>query len=198
MIVRRLLRTRRGVRATKSLIGSVVATVASEVTFAAVYGSGALGTTASSAAAFVAGAVPNYILNRSWAWGRRGRVRVWREVVLYAVVSLVSFAASALATGWTAHATRHLSDHALRVAAVSAAYLATYAVLFGAKFLIYDFVIFAGPAGDSDRASRGGAVAGGPDGPGTTAIDGGGEPGAGRRVRSRRQVPSTTRANRAP
>jgi putative flippase GtrA len=144
-MVRRLLGSRRGARATKSLIGSMVATVASEIAFAACYGSGALGTTASSAVAFIAGAIPNYVLNRSWAWERKGRVRVWREVVLYAVVSLLSFAASAVATGATAHAVRDAADHSVRVALVSASYLATYAVLFVGKFLAYEFVIFADP-----------------------------------------------------
>jgi len=174
-------------RATRSLIGSVVATVVSEITFAACYGTATLGTTASSAAAFVAGAIPNYVLNRSWAWRRTGRVRVWREVVLYIIVSLISFGASAVATGLTAHAARHMTPHALKVATVSAAYLATYAVLFGAKFAAYEFVIFGAP---DDAAGSGGA----PD----DAAGIGGAPDGGRSRRSRHQVAITTRANRAP
>ena len=110
------------------------------------YGTNLLGTTGASAVAFVAGAVPNYFLNRSWAWQRKGRVRVWREVVLYAVVSLLSFAASAAATAWAAHASRHYtSDHLVKTLLVSAAYLGTYAALFGAKFAAYELVIFADP-----------------------------------------------------
>jgi putative flippase GtrA len=49
-------------------LGSAVAVVASETAFVACYGTGRLGTTASSAVAFVAGAIPNYLLNRSWVW----------------------------------------------------------------------------------------------------------------------------------
>ena len=94
----RLRGNRLVIRATKSLVGSVIATVCSEAAFALSYGSNLLGTTGASAVAFVAGAVPNYFLNRSWAWQRHGRVRVWREVVLYALVSLLSFVASALVT----------------------------------------------------------------------------------------------------
>ncbi len=122
--------------------------VASEVAFVACYGSGLLGTTAASAVAFVAGAIPNYVLNRSWAWGRRGQVRVGREVVLYAVVSLVSFAASALATGWMSHYARHVTaSHDLRTALVAGAYLATYGVLFIAKFVVFQLVVFADQPG---------------------------------------------------
>ena len=142
----RLRNHRLAVRATKSLLGSVAATVCSEAAFALSYGTNLLGTTGASAVAFVAGAVPNYFLNRSWAWQRKGRVRVWREVVLYAVVSLLSFAASAAVTAWAAHASRHYtSDHLIKTLLVSAAYLATYAVLFGAKFAAYELVIFADP-----------------------------------------------------
>jgi len=120
-----------------------VATVCSEIAFALVYGFSLLGTTGSSAVAFMAGAIPNYILNRQWAWQRRGPVRFWREVVLYIVVSLLSFGASAVATAWTAHAAHHVSDHLVKTGLVSAAYLGTYAVLFLAKFAAYELVIFA-------------------------------------------------------
>lgn len=140
--------SRLGVRLGRYTLGSVVAVITSEIAFVVCYGTGLLGTTASSAVAFVAGAIPNYILNRSWAWGRRGRVRVGREVVLYAVVSLGSFAASALATGWASHVAPHVtSSHAERTALVAAAYLATYGVLFVAKFVIYQLVIFTSPPG---------------------------------------------------
>ena len=133
-----------GVRFGRYTVGSVVALVCSEVAFVACYGTNLLGTTASSAVAFVAGAIPNYVLNRSWAWGRRGRVRVGREVVLYIAVSLFSFAASALATGWMSHKAPHLTgSHTARTALVAGAYLATYGVLFIAKFVVFQVVIFA-------------------------------------------------------
>jgi putative flippase GtrA len=145
--------SRLGVRFGRYTLGSVVAVVTSEIAFVACYGTGLLGTTASSAVAFVAGAIPNYVLNRTWAWGRRGPVRVGREVVLYAVVSVVSFGASALATGWASHwAPKVTGSHALRTALVAAAYLATYGVLFVAKFVVYQFVIFAeSPPAKQDR-----------------------------------------------
>jgi putative flippase GtrA len=122
-----------------------VATACSEIAFAVCYGLGLLGTTGSSTVAFIAGAIPNYILNRRWAWQRTGPVRFWREVVLYVAVSLLSLAASIVVTAWTAHAARHLSDHFLKTVLVSGAYLGTYAVLFVAKFAAYELVIFATP-----------------------------------------------------
>lgn len=147
--------SRVGIRFGRYTLGSAVAVVASEMAFVACYGSGLVGTTASSAVAFVAGAIPNYVLNRSWAFGRRGRVRPGREVALYAAVSLVSFASSALATGWASHqAPRVTADHALRTGLVGTAYLATYGVLFLAKFAVFHRVIFADRPGDGDPATR--------------------------------------------
>ncbi len=135
--------SRLGVRFGRYTLGSVVALASSEVAFVVCYGTALLGTTASSAVAFIAGAIPNYVLNRSWAWGRRGRVRVGREVVLYAVVSLVSWAASAVATGWMNHFASHLTtSHNLHTALVAGAYLATYGVLFVAKFVAFQVAIF--------------------------------------------------------
>jgi putative flippase GtrA len=140
------------VRFTRYTIGSVVAVATSEVAFVLCFGTGLLGTTASSAVAFVAGAIPNYVLNRTWAWQRRGKVHVGREVILYAVVSLVSFISSAAATGWVSHGAPHLTNsHALRTAMVAGAYLATYGVLFVLKFIVFELVIFVGPSGDGGR-----------------------------------------------
>jgi putative flippase GtrA len=122
---------------------SVLAAATSAVVFAAAYALGA-GNVPANVLAFVAGAVPNWVLNRSWAWQRRGKVHVGREVVLYAVVSLVSLAASSAATGWAAREAQVVTgDHLLRVLLVAAAYVATYGVLFVLKYVIYELVVFA-------------------------------------------------------
>jgi putative flippase GtrA len=136
------LRAGGAVKLIKFGLGSIVAAICSAIAFALCYGTGLLSTTPASAVAFVAGAIPNYFLNRRWAWQRQGRVDFWREVVLYAVISLVSFAASAAATGAASRATQHL-DGSVRTALVTGAYVATYAALFFAKFLCYEIVVFA-------------------------------------------------------
>ncbi len=146
-------------RLARYTIGSIVAVITSEVAFVACYGSGLLGTTASSTVAFVAGAVPNYVLNRSWAFGRRGPVRVGREVVLYALVSLASLGAAAVVTGWAGRAAPHVAGaHWQRTALVAAAYLATFGVLFLLKFAVYQLVVFAAPGptwpGSPNRTGR--------------------------------------------
>jgi putative flippase GtrA len=120
--------------------GSIVALTTSEVAFVLCYASGIVGTTAAAAIAFMAGAVPNYVLNRRWVWKRRGRVRVWREVVLYAAISVVSIAAAAAATGWATNIVH--GSKAVHTVAAAAAYLVTYGVLFVAKFIAFEAVVF--------------------------------------------------------
>jgi putative flippase GtrA len=139
-----------GIRFLRYTLGSAVAVVSSETAFVACYGTGLLGTTASSAVAFVAGAIPNYLLNRSWVWSRRGRLQLGREVVGYVVVSALSFAGSAFATGLTSRVAPDLTtSQAQQTALVAGSYLATYGALFVFKFAVYQRVIFAGPPASS-------------------------------------------------
>lgn len=149
-------------------IGSVVALVTSVLVFAGLYVLG-VGTTVDSVAAFVAGAVPNWILNRRWAWEITGRVEVAREIVGYAIVSGLALVAASAATGWTQDQVQSLpAHHGIRVALVTLSYVAVQAILFAAKFLVYENWVFAGRS--RVRAA----------------------------VRSRRQVWSAARANRTP
>ena len=123
--------------------GSVIALILSEVAFAAAYGWGHSGTTAASACGFVGGAIPNYILNRRWAWrDRRGRNRR-SEISLYAVVSIASFLVSTVATHWCEIGARHLtSSGTWRVGLVTLSFLGVSAVFFVVKLLIYETVVF--------------------------------------------------------
>src|ERR1700689_4928873 len=96
--------------------GSIIAAATSELAFAATLYFGHTGTAAASAAGFVGGAVPNYFLNRRWAWqDRRGRRRR-TEVLLYTVVALASFGASVVTTRWAEHVVAPLTgDRTWRV-----------------------------------------------------------------------------------
>jgi putative flippase GtrA len=123
--------------------GSVVAVVISEAAFAAAYGWGHSGTTLASAAGFVGGAIPNYILNRRWAWNdRRGRDRR-TEILLYMAIAMSSFVVSALVTHWAEGVARHMTSvRGWQVVLIAAAYLAASGVFFAVKFVIYETVVF--------------------------------------------------------
>ena len=141
---KRMRRSALGVRITRYTIGSIVAAATSAVVFAVLYIFG-VGTTACSVIAFIAGAVPNWALNRRWAWQMKGRVDWGREVLGYIVVSALTLLASSEATAWTSHQVMSLPAHyGLRATLVTASYLAVFAVLFAIRFAIYELWIFSG------------------------------------------------------
>jgi putative flippase GtrA len=135
--------------------GSVIAATTSEAAFLVAYGPAGAGPALASAAGFVGGAVPNYFLNRRWAWSdRRGRNRR-TEIILYAAVALASYGASVLVTRAAEKWARHIaSDRGSRVLLVGAAYLAVSGVFFVVKFVLYHFTVFTAEPGDAGRSPR--------------------------------------------
>jgi putative flippase GtrA len=164
----RLTRTALSARFTKYALGSVIAFISSNVVFALLYVMNA-STTACSIAGFVAGAIPNWILNRRWAWRRRGRPVFGREIVGYIAISILVLVTTSAATGWTNDQVQSIPPHhGIRVMIVTASYVAVTVVLFFVKFLLYEHWVF------QDRSRVRAAF------------------------RSLRQVPRTARANRIP
>jgi putative flippase GtrA len=142
---RRFARTPAVAKITKYAIGSGVALTTSVVVFAVMDWLG-VRTGIDSAVAFVAGAIPNWVLNRRWAWKMEGRVEFFREILAYTVISVLVWAASTWATGHTQNWARaHVaSGTGLQVIITTAAYVFVQAVFFGVKFVIYDKWVFAG------------------------------------------------------
>jgi putative flippase GtrA len=129
---------------TRYAIGSVIALLTSIVAFALLYVTVG-NTTVCSVGAFIAGAVPNWILNRRWAWKIRGQVSWLREVVAYILISLLVLVASAALTGWTNDQIQSIpAGHGIRVIFVTAAYVFVQAVFFALKFFVYEKWVFAG------------------------------------------------------
>jgi putative flippase GtrA len=164
----RMTRTVLAGKITRYAIGSVIALLTSIVAFALLYVTVG-NTTVASVGAFIAGAIPNWILNRRWAWKLKGQVAFLREVVAYIVISLLVLVVSSAVTGWTNDQIQSIpAGHGIRVILVTAAYVLVQAVFFALKFLVYEHWVFAGRS--RLRAA----------------------------VRSRRQVWTAARANRTP
>lgn len=163
----RFTRTPLSARFTKYALGSVIAFIASNMVFALFYVLAA-STTVCSVAGFIAGAIPNWILNRRWAWQRTGRPPA-RQILGYIAVSLLVLVTTSAATGWTNAQVQSIPEgHGLRVIIVTASYVAVTVGWFFAKFAIYDYWVFS-------EHSRVRAA-----------------------LRSLRHVPRTARANRIP
>jgi putative flippase GtrA len=155
-------------RLARFAISSAVAATTSAVVFPILYVLGA-STTACSVAAFAAGAIPNWTLNRRWTWKVEGRVAFGREILAYIAVSVITLLALSLVTGWTHDQVQSIpAGHGIRVLLVTASYFGVLAVLYGLRYFLYEFWIFSGES--RVRAA----------------------------LRSRRQVWMAARANRTP
>ena len=126
---------------------SIVALAVSELTLVACYGTGLVGAGAAAVIAFFAGAVPNYLLNRSWVWRRTRRVGLAREFAPYVLISLAALLLALLGVSVAARVAP--GGHAVRTAFVAIAYLVVNGVLFVAKFLAYHLLLF----GSTDRGA---------------------------------------------
>lgn len=139
------------VRLFRAATSSIVATSISQVTLIGLLWWGASPSLA-SAVAFVAGAIPNYFLARSWAWGRRGKPKVGRELMPYfAVIGAAGLASVGLTTvaGWLTEPLQ-ISGF-VRIIVLDAVFLASYALVFILKFAMLDRLVFAG--GTQTRAA---------------------------------------------
>ena len=143
------VRSRLGPRRSRLLLwarysaSSVVATVVSQVAFALCYWLGSSAVVA-TLVAWLAGAVPNYVLSRRWAWGRQGQLLPYAMIVIGAAVT------AALVTTATDHIVQGIDSHAWKTVLVTGSYLGTYGVLFILKFVLFDRLVFAKPAAVAD------------------------------------------------
>ena len=146
----------------------MVAAGTSAVVFPLLYVLG-FSTTVCSIAAFVAGAIPNWTLNRRWTWKVEGRIAFGREVIAYVVISGETLVTLSLVTGWTHDQVQSIpAGHGIRVLIVTGSYFAVLAALYAVRFFLYQHWIFSGQS--RVRAA----------------------------LRSRRQVWMAARANRTP
>ncbi len=122
-------------------MGSVAATLLSQLTLTGLFWLGGVNATTASLMAFVAGAIPNFVLNWKWTWGRSGRPALLRELVPYLAIIIGGGLAATALTTLTDHVLAPLvTDRGARTLVLDAAYLSSYAVLFVLKFALMDRV----------------------------------------------------------
>ena len=94
--------------------------------------------------AVMVSAVPSYCLNRAWVWGKSGRSHLMKEIMPFWVIALIGLILSTL----VADAAKSIADdltsvHLVRTLIVMFAGLASFGVLWIAKFVILNKVLFA-------------------------------------------------------
>ncbi|CAN5195313.1 hypothetical protein BH24ACT1_BH24ACT1_13050 [soil metagenome] len=92
------------------------------------------------------GAIPSYILNRAWVWGKRGPSHLWREVAPFWAFALLGLVFSTLLV----HLAASWNDSTV---VVSLANLSGFGLLWVAKYLFLNSLLFAVPADESAPAT---------------------------------------------
>jgi putative flippase GtrA len=156
-----LTRTPFSAKMTKYALSSGIAFGLSEFAFAFCYFLG-LGTVGCSVIAFFAAAIPNWIMNRRWAWQQKGRPPA-KQTIAYVIVSAIVLVVTSVATKLTNYWVKHdhvINHHGVRILIVTGSFTVVTVILFFAKFAVYEFLIF------SDESRGGGRRGGGPRGGG--------------------------------
>lgn len=136
--------------------GSLIATVCSEAALFVAYAVFNTGAQTASIVAWVAGAVPNYVLNRLWAWKKQGGERGMRQAVIYWSVTVVTAGIAVLVTNAADGVIRrHVADRTDRAIVLDVVYLATYLVAFVVKFIVFDRWVFGRKHGKAPDAVQG-------------------------------------------
>jgi putative flippase GtrA len=133
-----------GKKAIKYTLVSAISVAVSQVVFLGVYGLYQWTATSASLLATSVGAVPSYVLNRRWAWGKTGRSHLWKEVVPFWVLAFVSLGFS---TFTSSMAESYIHEHhelsrTWQTLIVNGAYLGGFFVLWIGKFVIFNKLIF--------------------------------------------------------
>jgi len=136
-------RSPEGQKALKYTAVSVVSVGVYQVALVVFYGLLRWRAGVANVSANIAGGIPSYYLNRTWAWGKSGRSHLWREIVPFWVLAFVGMATSTWAAVLGDHVAHHaVHTHLLRTAIVAAFALGSFLVLWVVKFVLFNKFIF--------------------------------------------------------
>lgn len=130
-------------RMAKCMSVSIFTTLVSLVTLGVLAGAAGVRAWLANVVATAVGTVPSYLLNRRWVWGRPGRGDAWRELVPFWAMSFMGLVLSTVAVDRADHLAASLGlDHELRTAALLAANVGAFGVLWLGQFVMLDRVLF--------------------------------------------------------
>ena len=128
---------------TRFAAGTVVSTACSQLTLVLMFGVLDSSVTASGGAAFLAGAVPNFLIHRFWTWRRAGPIGVRRELLPYlTVIAFSGLVSIGITTGVDRFLAATINDHAVRTAVLAVTFAISYLPLFVLKFALLDRLVF--------------------------------------------------------
>jgi len=99
--------------------------------------------------------LPSYYLTRAWAWGKRGRSHWRKEVLPYWLMSFAGIAFSLLGAAWVKHIVHSYDlDHTVDTVLVAGMNLASFAVFWVLKILLFNRIFHTHPLDDIDEHLR--------------------------------------------
>ena len=124
-------------------VASMVAVVVSEICLVIFNGVVGMSAVVASSLATSLAAIPNYYLNRKWAWGKHGRSHLLKEVIPFWALAFAGWALSTYSVYLMEHyAKRQQFSHALTTVLVAIVYVAAFGLLWIGKFIIFNKLMF--------------------------------------------------------
>lgn len=150
-------RTPMGRKAVRYSVVSAVSVAVSQVALFALFAGFHWTARSANVAACVVGGVPSYSLNRRWAWGRRGRSHLLREILPFWVIAFVGLVFSTWAADFAeSHAVEITSSRLAQGLVVNAAAFGAFGILWVSKFMLFNKVLFVPRVGEGDDDVRAG------------------------------------------
>ena len=132
-----------GKKAIKYTLVSVIAVLVTQVALAIIYGGLHWSARSANLAASSIGAVPSYYLNRYWAWGKRGRSHLLKEVAPFWILTFVGMAFSTWSAGFAeSFAVDRYDSRLVQTMFVNGGSIGAFGVLWIGKFMMFNKVLF--------------------------------------------------------
>ncbi|MGH9277893.1 MAG: GtrA family protein [Acidimicrobiales bacterium] len=136
-------RTDEGKKWVRYSMVSVISVVVSQVLLLIAFGLLHLSARWANILAVGLSAIPSYYLNRSWAWGKKSRSHFMKEVVPFWTMAFIGLVFSTWAADFAeSWAQSHNTSHMVTTLIVMIASLGAFGVLWVAKFVILNKLMF--------------------------------------------------------
>ena len=150
------LRTPSGTKLLKYSAASVISIFVSVVCLVIFDGLFRWDAVVSSTLATAIATVPSYELNRKWAWGKRGRGHLWREVVPFWALAFAGWAFSTYSVKVVESALKSSAlPHLEKTGIIVVVYIGAFGVLWVVKFILFNKLLFAPRASEPAGEPRG-------------------------------------------
>jgi putative flippase GtrA len=133
-------------RVWRYIVASVVATAVTELCYLALYATDMSTSTLAGVVAFLAGALPKFVLLRWWVWRLSGTPRVVGEVLPYVAIAGGTGLVAGGVTGFAETAIEdQVASRTLEVLFVGGAFLAVMGAVAALRYVLFDLLVFNEP-----------------------------------------------------